>query len=177
MDYSDPERIDYAYQLEGWDEDWNYCGNTHRALYASTGLRGGRYTFRVKATNSDGVWTTAENYGWLAPRRLSGSFLAYRHNQNKKLLAGEKARRALEEKVAERTEELSEFMERFRSFALEKQTAFWDLIQTAEKQTEPLSAKEERKLKRQGWSKTNAFHIQYMVRDAHQTWPSSSKLK
>ena len=49
-----PENNQYAYQLEGFDEDWVYTGNRSRATY--TNLDGGTYTFRVKASNNDGVW-------------------------------------------------------------------------------------------------------------------------
>ena len=49
-----PENNQYAYQLEGFDEDWVYTGNRRQATY--TNLDGGTYTFRVKASNNDGVW-------------------------------------------------------------------------------------------------------------------------
>ena len=44
--------------LEGFDRDWNYVGNQNQATY--TNLPSGRYLFRVKATNNDGVWSTNE---------------------------------------------------------------------------------------------------------------------
>ncbi|TVR38508.1 MAG: hybrid sensor histidine kinase/response regulator [Bacteroidia bacterium] len=49
-------KIRYAYKLKGFDEDWNHVGNIRSATY--TNLRPGTYNFRVKATNSDGVWLT-----------------------------------------------------------------------------------------------------------------------
>ena len=58
FDYINPERIQYAYQLEGVDNAWNYVGNNNIASYSF--LKGGDYVFRVRATNSDGVWTTNE---------------------------------------------------------------------------------------------------------------------
>ncbi len=54
LHYAAPDRNQYAYRLEGFDEDWNYVGNRRFATYTS--LPPGRYTFRVKAANSDGVW-------------------------------------------------------------------------------------------------------------------------
>ncbi len=54
LDYTVPEDNDYAYMLEGFENDWNYVGNQHRATY--TNLNPGDYTFRVKAANNDGVW-------------------------------------------------------------------------------------------------------------------------
>ncbi len=44
----------FAYYLEGFDKDWNYCNNRHFATY--TNLPGGNYTFHLKAQNSAGEW-------------------------------------------------------------------------------------------------------------------------
>jgi len=52
-----PEHVLFRYKLEGSDSDWQYIGNRHEARY--TNLGPGQYTFRVMATNRDGVWTTA----------------------------------------------------------------------------------------------------------------------
>lgn len=42
---------------EGFDHDWNYVGTRRFASYSN--LPPGRYTFRVKASNSDGLWNEA----------------------------------------------------------------------------------------------------------------------
>jgi signal transduction histidine kinase/ligand-binding sensor domain-containing protein len=52
--YTDPESNEYAYKLEGWNDDWVYIGNKRSASF--TNLDPGEYTLRVKAANSDGVW-------------------------------------------------------------------------------------------------------------------------
>jgi ligand-binding sensor domain-containing protein len=44
----------YAYQLEGVDKDWVYCGNRNQVSYA--GLKPGTYIFRAKVANNDGLW-------------------------------------------------------------------------------------------------------------------------
>jgi len=54
LNYTVPEDNSYAYMLEGFETDWNYVGNQHRATY--TNLNPGAYTFKVKAANNDGVW-------------------------------------------------------------------------------------------------------------------------
>ena len=54
LDYRTPEKIQYAYKLEGFDNDWVYSNNRRYATY--TNLDGGHYVFKVKATNSDGIW-------------------------------------------------------------------------------------------------------------------------
>lgn len=54
FNYRDAEHNQYAYKMEGYDEDWIYSGSRRFASY--TNLREGTYTFRVKAANNDGVW-------------------------------------------------------------------------------------------------------------------------
>lgn len=54
LDYTAPEKNQYAYKLEGFDKDWIYSGNRRYANY--TNLGGGDYVFRVKGSNNDGVW-------------------------------------------------------------------------------------------------------------------------
>lgn len=58
LDYGDPQNIQYAYKLEGVDADWNYVGSQRIATY--TNLPKGKYTFKVKSTNADGVWLQNE---------------------------------------------------------------------------------------------------------------------
>ena len=54
LGYSSADQNEYAYKLEGFDNDWNYVGSQRKATY--TNLNPGEYTFRVKASNNDGVW-------------------------------------------------------------------------------------------------------------------------
>lgn len=54
IDYTSPDRNQHAYQMEGVDQDWIYCGNQHTATY--TNLDPGEYIFRVKGANNDGIW-------------------------------------------------------------------------------------------------------------------------
>ncbi len=54
FDFQAPQKNSYAYKMEGFDEDWIQAGNRRYATY--TNLPGGQYIFRVKASNSDGVW-------------------------------------------------------------------------------------------------------------------------
>jgi ligand-binding sensor domain-containing protein/signal transduction histidine kinase len=54
LDYTNPLKNQYAYQLEGFDRDWVYSGARRYASY--TNLDPGNYVFRVKGSNSDGVW-------------------------------------------------------------------------------------------------------------------------
>ncbi len=54
LHYQNPAQNQYAYQLVGYDKNWVQAG-TQRWV-AFTNLAPGTYTFRVKASNSDGVW-------------------------------------------------------------------------------------------------------------------------
>ncbi len=54
--YSIPEKNQFAYMMEGFDKDWVYTDAKNRtATY--TNLDPGKYIFRVKASNCDGVWS------------------------------------------------------------------------------------------------------------------------
>ena len=50
-----PEKVRFKYKLEGFDGDW-VDGGTRRIAYY-TNLRPGHYTFRVIASNNDGLWS------------------------------------------------------------------------------------------------------------------------
>jgi ligand-binding sensor domain-containing protein len=54
LNFSSSNKNQYAYQLEGFDDEWVYLGNQRTATF--TNLNPGTYTFRVKASNNDGVW-------------------------------------------------------------------------------------------------------------------------
>ncbi|MGB3617707.1 MAG: ATP-binding protein, partial [Catalinimonas sp.] len=54
LNYVEPEQNQYAYFMQGFDDDWNYVRGKRNATY--TNLDPGRYEFRVKAANNDGVW-------------------------------------------------------------------------------------------------------------------------
>ncbi|MCS3799547.1 two-component regulator propeller domain-containing protein [Niastella sp. OAS944] len=58
LNYTNPKQNRYAYKLDGFDKDWNYTGTINTASY--TNLDPGHYTFRVKASNNDGVWSEHE---------------------------------------------------------------------------------------------------------------------
>ena len=54
LHFSSPEKNQYQYKLENFDQDWIEAGNQRFATY--TNLDPGEYVFRVKAANKDGVW-------------------------------------------------------------------------------------------------------------------------
>ncbi len=56
LDFTAPQKNQYAYKLDGQDKDWNDVGNQRVAAYSN--LPAGTYTFRVKGSNNDGTWNT-----------------------------------------------------------------------------------------------------------------------
>ncbi|HYK89877.1 MAG TPA: two-component regulator propeller domain-containing protein [Acidobacteriota bacterium] len=57
LSYLAPEKVQFKYQLEGFDREWVDAGTRRFAYYA--GLQAGEYKFRVIACNNDGVWNEA----------------------------------------------------------------------------------------------------------------------
>jgi ligand-binding sensor domain-containing protein len=55
LDYHIPEKNQYAYMMEGFDQKWNYRDADNRFV-TYTNLDPGEYTFRVKGSNNDGYW-------------------------------------------------------------------------------------------------------------------------
>lgn len=55
LTYGNASKNVYAYQLEGYDEDWKYCKpDVHKATFQN--LSSGTYRLRLKATDSYGQW-------------------------------------------------------------------------------------------------------------------------
>lgn len=54
LNYRNPEENRFAYQLEGFDNGWQYIDNKREVTF--TNLNPGTYIFRVKASNDDGIW-------------------------------------------------------------------------------------------------------------------------
>jgi len=57
LDFRAPDKNEYMYMLEGFNEDWVYTANSR--LVSFTNLNPGTYYLKVKATNSDKIWGEA----------------------------------------------------------------------------------------------------------------------
>ena len=118
LSFVDPERVRFRYKLEGFDPDWIDAGNRRVAFY--TNIPPGKYTFRVRACNNDGIWNeegdalrfsltpqfrqTGWFYGLIGLGLVGVGFGAARVRA-----ARAKAReRELKQQVAERTVQLEE---------------------------------------------------------------------
>lgn len=129
LDFSLPEKNQYAYMMEGFDQDWIPAGSQHTVQYTS--LPPGKYTFRVKGSNNDGVWNEA---GTSVKIRILPPFWGtwfFRFLLVALLLLGyamrvhkiKHVRKMLELKVNERTKELRENMRRLEDEVLERKMA------------------------------------------------------
>ena len=58
LSYCQPEKNQYAYYLEGFDDEWIRAGNRNQIVY--THLSPGRYTLHAKAANNNGIWSDNE---------------------------------------------------------------------------------------------------------------------
>ena len=55
LHFTSPKDNLYAYKMVGFEKEWNYT-NANRRFVTYTNLNPGTYIFRVKASNSDGIW-------------------------------------------------------------------------------------------------------------------------
>jgi len=121
LDFADPRSNRYEYKLDGFDSDWVRADERRVATY--TNLPGGQYVFRVRASNSDGVWSTQDlalpidvaPSPWLSPL----AYLAYAmlavlmlltvwYAQQRRIARAAMHRLELEQQVSDRTYELAE---------------------------------------------------------------------
>ena len=58
LDYTNPQNIQYAYILDGFEKQWTFADKQRSVTY--TNLPRGEYVLRVRSTNSDGVWVDNE---------------------------------------------------------------------------------------------------------------------
>lgn len=129
LNFTAPGKVQYRYQLEGFDHFWVPCGEGSYADYPN--LPPGNYTFKVKACNSDGVWNKkAVSYSFeIAPPfwqtlwfylmgaiAVMGAIYAFIKIRIRHL---EKQREILEEKVRISTRALKEEKEKVEKTNLE----------------------------------------------------------
>ncbi|WP_431294401.1 ligand-binding sensor domain-containing protein [Pedobacter sp. P26] len=58
LEYSYPNKINYAYFLEGWDKGWIEVGKNRTAFYSHLDV--GQYKLHIRSTNTEGVWAANE---------------------------------------------------------------------------------------------------------------------
>jgi ligand-binding sensor domain-containing protein/signal transduction histidine kinase/DNA-binding response OmpR family regulator len=58
LSYTVPDMNEYAYKMEGLDKDWIFLKKNRKVYY--TKLAPGNYIFKVKGSNSSGIWNQQE---------------------------------------------------------------------------------------------------------------------
>ena len=58
LDFINNLNCEYAYMLDGFNKEWVMAGSSYNAVFAD--IPPGKYTFRVKSTNSDKIWCDNE---------------------------------------------------------------------------------------------------------------------
>ena len=121
LDFADPRSNRYEYKLDGFDSDWVRADERRAATY--TNLPGGQYIFRVRASNSDGVWSTQDlalpidvaPSPWLSPIAYLGyaifavlMLLTVWYAQQRRIARAAMHRLELEQQVSDRTYELAQ---------------------------------------------------------------------
>lgn len=116
LDYSQPNKNQYTYKLEGFDQRWIYSGTRRYASY--TNLDPGEYIFRVKGSNNDEIWneegTALRVYIrppfwktlWFQVFSLLSAALLIWALYRLRIRTIQRQKKTLEQQVAERTSEL-----------------------------------------------------------------------
>lgn len=60
LNFTAPEKLRFRYKLEGLDDDWIEAANAREVRYSH--VPHGTYQFRVRAANSDGVWSEKDAF-------------------------------------------------------------------------------------------------------------------
>ncbi|MEL6356363.1 MAG: ATP-binding protein, partial [Bacteroidota bacterium] len=124
LEFTAPSKNTFSYYLDGAEAEWAHTSTDNRAAYLN--LSPGKYTFKIKAANGDGVWgdkiTTLDitilppwyrtNAAYVLYALLLGLVFWYsRRSQRKRLQL--QYNLALEQREAERLKELDAFRSRF----------------------------------------------------------------
>lgn len=145
------EKNQYAYKLEGFDKDWVYGGSKRFATY--TNLSPGKYVFRIKGSNNDGVWNhngtsvtllirppfwMAWWFRGLAILLLGLAIYLFFHSRTKNL---KKQKQELEEQVRIRTNEIEQQAEQLQAINEELQARTETPGMPEERQKPPIRLK------------------------------------
>ncbi|WP_395377244.1 two-component regulator propeller domain-containing protein [Marinicella sp. W31] len=135
MDYTDSQRNQYAYRLQGFNPEWNYVDASDRKV-TYTNLSAGEYDFQVKAANKDGIWNSeprqlklivkpAPWFSWWAISiyLLLGIFSLYGYIKMR-IHRSEQTARLLQKKVKQSTAEIQRQKQTVESLLIRKNELF-----------------------------------------------------
>ena len=171
LHFRNTKKNKFAYKLVGWDKDWvNTDYKNRRATY--TNLPHGEYTFRVKASNSDGYWNeegaslqiTVLPPPWqtwwaytLYSLILLSIIFVYIRSQQHKLIFERQLNAQLESKVAERTKEKQHLIENISHELKTPLTLIFNALETVSKSE--LSVENNKKISNIKHNGQRLFHI------------------
>ena len=156
LNFLNPQKNKYAYKLEGFEKEWTFCGTKREVSY--TNLDPGIYSFRVKASNNDGIWNeigatvkiTITPPFWktwwfrtMIVLLIIGSTIAYYRYKTYEI---KKKNQELERRVAERTNEVMQQKEELQQQAEELEATNEELTAQSDalkKSNEELNQKNE----------------------------------
>lgn len=139
LEYTNPQKNNYAYKMEGISDEWVDIGN--RKFVPFFALRPGEYTFKIKGSNNDGMWSDKEIsikivilppwwrsiYAYIIYLTIIVlAIIAYIKMRERKLKHDKKI---LEEKVVERTLQVEEQ----NSLIISKNQELEELVNTKDK--------------------------------------------
>lgn len=112
LSYREPEKVQFKYQLVGFDKNWVAAGASRSATY--TNLPPGNYRFLVAASNEDGVWNetgaafafSQEPFFW----QRTSFYLVYLFGALGLFALGARANRARVKRLEAREQELLTLM-------------------------------------------------------------------
>ena len=128
LSYSQSNKNQYAYKLEGYDSDWYFAGTNRTGRYSN--LPGGQYILRMKASNSDGIWNEEGlalkviivppfwRTNWFYSILVFGSIGGIAGMFLSRARREENLKRELERQVAERTREIEQLFEKTKDLAI-----------------------------------------------------------
>jgi len=118
LNFTSSNKNQYAYKLEGFEDNWNYIGNRRMATY--TNINPGEYVFRVKASNNDRIWNETGTYiaikitppfwqtWWFRTLSVLAVLILIYSIYRIRVQTIKRQKEILEQQVKERTQELNE---------------------------------------------------------------------
>ena len=157
LEYSFPNRNQYAYMLEGLNDSWQQIGGERKVTF--TNLSPGTYKLKVKASNRDGFWTSGNKEltirilpAWWQTTAFRISFIALAAITilsvvRLRINYLERQKRKLKRKVKHKTQQLKhknhELTEKINEIRHQNKTLHKQQIQIVEKNNEIQAQNEE----------------------------------
>ncbi len=176
LDFSLPQKTQYAFRLSGVDKDWNYVGTARSANYSY--LAPGEYTFEVKSSLNNGMWSSPVsllmiihppwwNTWWFRASSFLGLALILAVAYKRRTHQLQMRRKILEHIVEERTAELQQknhLLEENKEEILQQKEALQQQRDHVEQQYNTIQS-----LSEMGQRITASIHKEELILQLHNT--------